>query len=85
MDAVDRDCIKFFCPGHYSYNEQKCENGQWVTTPDLQLKTITYLTFSPDGNELLVNMGGDHIYLYDIDSDQLPAVSNLALNIKYFE
>ena len=26
----------------------------------------TYLTFSPDGNELLVNLGGEQIYLFDI-------------------
>ena len=27
----------------------------------------TYLTFSPDGNELLVNLGGEQIYLFDIN------------------
>ncbi|XP_039314625.1 WD and tetratricopeptide repeats protein 1 isoform X3 [Solenopsis invicta] len=29
--------------------------------------TTTYLTFSDDGNELLVNMGGEQIYLFDIN------------------
>lgn len=30
--------------------------------------TTTYLTFSADGNELLVNMGGEQIYLFDINN-----------------
>ena len=27
----------------------------------------TYLTFSPDGTELLVNLGGEQIYLFDVN------------------
>lgn len=27
----------------------------------------TYVTFSPDGNELLVNLGGEQVYLFDIN------------------
>lgn len=38
-------------------------------------KTITHLTFSPDGTELLVNMGGEQIYLYDINGARPPVVS----------
>ena len=32
----------------------------------------TYVTFSPDGNELLVNLGGEQIYLFDVNKRQLP-------------
>ncbi|XP_036150453.1 WD and tetratricopeptide repeats protein 1 isoform X4 [Monomorium pharaonis] len=32
--------------------------------------TTTYLTFSDDGNELLVNMGGEQIYLFDINDSK---------------
>lgn len=38
-------------------------------------KTITNLTFSPDGTELLVNMGGEQIYLYDVNDARPPVVS----------
>lgn len=27
----------------------------------------TYVTFSPDGRELLVNLGGEQIYLFDVN------------------
>lgn len=37
-------------------------------------KTITYLTFSPDGTELLVNMGAEQLYLYNIDNAKEPEV-----------
>lgn len=39
-------------------------------------KAISYLTFSPDGNELLVNMGAEQIYLYDVIGGNKPVVSS---------
>ncbi|XP_074645517.1 WD and tetratricopeptide repeats protein 1-like [Tubulanus polymorphus] len=38
----------------------------------------TYVTFSPDGNELLVNLGGEQIYLFDINKRLLPLKYDLA-------
>ena len=32
----------------------------------------TYITFSPDGNELLVNLGGEQVYLFDINHHRKP-------------
>ena len=32
----------------------------------------TYLTFSPDGSELLVNLGGEQIYLFNINQQRKP-------------
>lgn len=32
----------------------------------------TYLTFSPDGAELLVNLGGEQIYLFDVNRARKP-------------
>ncbi len=32
----------------------------------------TYLTFSPDGAELLVNLGGEQIYLFDVNRSRKP-------------
>ena len=33
---------------------------------------LTYVTFSPDGNELLANVGGEQIYLFDVTSARQP-------------
>lgn len=30
--------------------------------------TATYVAFNAAGSEMLVNMGGDHIYLFDINN-----------------
>jgi WD and tetratricopeptide repeat-containing protein 1 len=38
--------------------------------------TSTYLTFSPDGGDLIVNLGSDQIYIYDkyaLFDEQLPS------------
>lgn len=60
MDLIPRKCATYFCPGHLrKYPENSC-------------KAITYLTFSPDGRELLVNMGAEQIYLYDLNKSKPP-------------
>lgn len=33
---------------------------------------ITYLTFGPKGNELLVNIGGEQVYLFDVNKARHP-------------
>ncbi|XP_077455753.1 WD and tetratricopeptide repeats protein 1 [Stigmatopora argus] len=38
----------------------------------LRVLVSTYVTFSPDGTELLVNMGGEQVYLFDLTSTQKP-------------
>jgi len=37
----------------------------------------TYVTFSPDGRDLLVNIGGEQIYLYNMASSTPPQTINL--------
>ena len=39
----------------------------------------TYLTFSPDGAELLVNLGGEQIYLFDVNRDKKPQKFDIPL------
>ncbi|XP_005097163.1 WD and tetratricopeptide repeats protein 1 [Aplysia californica] len=39
----------------------------------------TYLTFGPDGSELLVNLGGEQIYLFDINNKIRPHHFDLSL------
>uniref|UniRef100_A0A667ZC11 WD and tetratricopeptide repeats 1 n=1 Tax=Myripristis murdjan TaxID=586833 RepID=A0A667ZC11_9TELE len=47
-----------------------------VKVPDynnrLRVLVATYVTFSPDGTELLVNMGGEQVYLFDLTFKQRP-------------
>jgi len=42
----------------------------------------TYVTFGPDGNELLVNLGGEQIYLFDINKHQLPQRFDISIRQK---
>lgn len=59
--------MTYFCPGHLN----KVKDGKG----DFSNKAITYLSFSPDGTELLVNMGAEQIYLFDVFNAKVPVVS----------
>lgn len=66
-ENLNENCVTYFCPGHLNrFNDRKV---------DFSSKAITYLTFSPNGQELLVNMGAELIYLYDINHAKRPVVS----------
>ena len=39
----------------------------------------TYLTFGPDGSELLVNLGGEQIYLFDVNKGRVPQKFDIPL------
>ena len=53
-------CATYFVPGHLPHRR-----------PDLRTKlackslACTYVAFSPDGSELLANLGGEQVYLFD--------------------
>ncbi|OXU18828.1 hypothetical protein TSAR_011669 [Trichomalopsis sarcophagae] len=55
-DKVPFGCARYFIAGHLR-NRDSCKRY-----------SSTYVTFNDDGNELLVNMGGEHIYLFDINN-----------------
>ncbi|XP_015113743.1 WD and tetratricopeptide repeats protein 1 [Diachasma alloeum] len=55
---VSLGCAQYFVAGHLRSPQMGYSERNFATT---------YLTFSDDGNELLVNMGGEQIYLFDID------------------
>ncbi|KAF7386430.1 hypothetical protein HZH68_013562 [Vespula germanica] len=57
---VPLGCAQYFIAGHL---HSRPRDGN-------RSLTATYLTFSADGNELLVNMGGEQIYLYDINNSK---------------
>uniref|UniRef100_A0A182VY85 WD and tetratricopeptide repeats protein 1 n=1 Tax=Anopheles minimus TaxID=112268 RepID=A0A182VY85_9DIPT len=67
--SIPKDgCVKYFCPGHLGSKYQAAHQLGDI----YQYKAVTYLTFSPDGTELLANMGTDHIYLYDVTQPRHP-------------
>ncbi|XP_076163678.1 WD and tetratricopeptide repeats 1 [Ptiloglossa arizonensis] len=55
-DNIPLGCAQYFIAGHL---QSRVRDSRTLTT--------TNLTFNADGNELLVNMGGEQIYLFDIN------------------
>nr|XP_043637625.1 protein ALTERED SEED GERMINATION 2 isoform X2 [Erigeron canadensis] len=47
-------CVSYFCPIHLS------DRGQ-------QSLHLTHVTFSPNGEEILLNYSGEHVYLMDVN------------------
>ncbi|XP_016661074.1 WD and tetratricopeptide repeats protein 1-like [Acyrthosiphon pisum] len=52
------NALQYFLPGHI-----QPKNSETITRT---IQGITHLTFSPDGQELLVNYGCEYVYLYDL-------------------
>lgn len=55
------DALQYFVPGHIHLND-----NETMIPKKRKSYVITYLTFSPDGRELLVNYGGEYVYLYNL-------------------
>ncbi|XP_026748747.1 WD and tetratricopeptide repeats protein 1 isoform X2 [Galleria mellonella] len=62
---VPRSAVHYFAPGHLSMEPNE------HTFPK---KATTYVAFSHDGNELLVNLGSEQVYLFDINSARRPVL-----------
>lgn len=62
--------VQYFVPGNI-HSEKPDESNKNRNIG------ITYLTFSPDGQELLVNYGGDYVYLFDLSKQVENAYSNI--------
>ena len=60
---IPTGCAQYFTPGHLPVKSQQRKRRSVVST---------YLTFSPNGQELLVNLGGEQLYLFDIRTQNLP-------------
>nr|CAD7423752.1 unnamed protein product [Timema monikensis] len=54
-------CVQYYVAGHLPVKQQDYKKKY-------RNLASTYVTFSADGNELLVNLGGEQIYLFDINS-----------------
>lgn len=58
VPPLDTSCVQYYAPGHLV----RCGG-------DVRYKlAVTYVAFDPSGSQLLVNMGGDQIYLFDVDN-----------------
>ncbi|XP_073845069.1 WD and tetratricopeptide repeats 1 [Musca autumnalis] len=66
---IPKECVTYYCPGHISKNNSK--------RIEHESRAITYLTFNATGTELLVNMGAEHIYIYDLYNAEQPVFLNL--------
>lgn len=62
-------CLSYFTPGHLIYRKNRGVKPQKV-----RHYTTTYISFSPDGQELLQNLGGEHIYMYRLNDHRKPLV-----------
>ncbi|XP_012252554.1 WD and tetratricopeptide repeats protein 1 [Athalia rosae] len=58
-DNVPLGCAWYFVAGHLRTRHRDPKRNRSLAA--------TYLTFSADGNDLLVNMGGEQIYLFDVN------------------
>ncbi|XP_013100604.2 WD and tetratricopeptide repeats protein 1 isoform X1 [Stomoxys calcitrans] len=68
-DGRPKESVTYYCPGHISQNNAK--------RMEHESRAITYLTFNATGTELLVNMGAEHIYIYDLINAEQPVFLNL--------
>ncbi|XP_046977939.1 WD and tetratricopeptide repeats protein 1 [Vanessa cardui] len=62
---IPRAAVQYFAPGHLSMEPNE------HTFPK---KATTYVAFSHDGNELLVNLGSEQVYLFDINAARRPVL-----------
>lgn len=62
---IPRQAVNYYAPGHLA-----------MTPIDQSFpkKSTTYVVFSEDGNELLVNLGSEQIYIYDINTARRPTL-----------
>ncbi|CAI9718792.1 and tetratricopeptide repeats 1-like [Octopus vulgaris] len=58
-------CVQYFVAGHLPQKQMDYRK---------RYRTLasTYVTYSPDGSELLVNLGGEQIYLFDVNKKRKP-------------
>ncbi|KAH8319967.1 hypothetical protein KR074_010462 [Drosophila pseudoananassae] len=67
-DAL-RACVAYYAPGQIVKNISR--------NIVHESRAVTYLTFNGNGTELLVNMGCEHVYRYDLNSAEPPVFYDL--------
>lgn len=58
---MDPNCVQYYAPGHLAVKNFDNHHSKLATT---------YISFNSAGTEMLVNMGGEQIYLFDINSSR---------------
>lgn len=61
IDRPDSNCVQYYAPGHLAVENASMLNFKLVAT---------YVAFNSAGTEMLVNMGGEQIYLFDINNSR---------------
>ncbi|CAH1955481.1 unnamed protein product [Acanthoscelides obtectus] len=64
---IDYGCVQYYAPGHLAV-----ENAS-ATTFKL---AATYVSFNAAGSEMLVNIGGEQIYLFDVNNSRFVSPHN---------
>ncbi|KDR22656.1 WD and tetratricopeptide repeats protein 1, partial [Zootermopsis nevadensis] len=64
-DNLPHGCVQYYVAGHLPVKQQDYRKKY-------RNLASTYVTFSAGGNELLVNLGGEQIYLFDINNKRKP-------------
>ncbi|KAI1308657.1 WD and tetratricopeptide repeats protein 1 [Halotydeus destructor] len=62
---LPQTCATYYVAGHLPSKKAEYDKK-------FRLLSSTYVTFSPDGTELLANLGGEQIYLFDIIKSRSP-------------
>jgi len=63
-DCIPTEAVKYLVPGHLAGVNTTRSTVKSYFRP----LTTTYLNFSSSGNDLVANIGGDHVYYFDRDS-----------------
>ncbi|WOL09438.1 hypothetical protein Cni_G18191 [Canna indica] len=67
-------CVNYFCPLHLSEHEHRRSN-----------LNLTHVTFSPNGEEVLLSYSGEHVYLMDVTCEKESIMRYTAADVpKYF-
>lgn len=67
---VPRGCVHYFIAGHLPVKEEERKRRY-------RSLVATYVTFGPTGHELLANLGGEQVYLFDVNNRQKPKLYNV--------
>ncbi|XP_059152428.1 WD and tetratricopeptide repeats protein 1-like [Physella acuta] len=70
--SIPDGCAQYYIAGHLPQKQQDYKK---------RYRTLasTFLTFGPDGSELLANLGGEQIYLFDVNKKLRPRRFDLSI------
>lgn len=60
-EPMDPNCVQYYSPGHLALENFDSNTFKLATT---------YISFNSAGTEMLVNLGGEQIYLFDVNNSR---------------